>query len=116
MAKTSEVPRRVRVYQVGSAVVWAAIWLGTAVVLRGQIGEFGAMLPILAIGAVLGLGLPPSGGLGRHLLGQCVVWAALVAATVVLSGTASLLPGLPVLGGGVVWSLVASPLLLRSRR
>jgi hypothetical protein len=116
MAKTSEVPRRVRVYQVGSAVVWAAIWLGTAVVLRGQIGEFGTMLPILAIGAVLGLGLPPSGGLARHLLGQCVVWAALVAATVVLSGTASLLPGLLVLGGGVVWSLVACPVLLRSRR
>lgn len=117
MAKTSEVPRRVRVYQVGSAVVWAAIWLGTAVVLRGQIGEFGAMLPILAIGAVLGLGPPPLGGLGRRLLGQRVVWAALVVATVVvLSGTASLLPELLVLGGGVVWSLVASPLLLRSRR
>ncbi len=68
------------------------------------------------MGPVLGLGIPPSGGTRRHLLGEGVVWAALVAATVVvLSGTAYLLPELLVLGGGVVWNLVASPLLLQSR-
>jgi len=38
------------------------------------------------------------------------------ATVVVLSGTAYLLPELLVLGGGVVWYLVAAPLLLRSRR
>ncbi|MFC4786086.1 hypothetical protein ACT8ZV_16525 [Nocardioides sp. MAHUQ-72] len=36
-------------YLWGAATVWAAIWLGTAVVLKGS-GEFAGMIPILAIG------------------------------------------------------------------
>jgi hypothetical protein len=36
-------------YLWGAAVVWAAIWIGTAVVLKGG-GDFADMIPILAIG------------------------------------------------------------------
>ena len=60
MAETSTVLRWARLYLVGSVIVWVAIWLGTAVVSRGQPGVFGAMVPTLAVGTVLGLGLPPT--------------------------------------------------------
>jgi hypothetical protein len=33
----------------GAAIVWAAIWIGTAVVLKGG-GTFADMIPILAVG------------------------------------------------------------------
>ena len=39
---------RVR-YIWGAAVIWTAIWIGTAVVLRGG-GTFADMIPILAVG------------------------------------------------------------------
>lgn len=36
-------------YLWGASIVWAAIWLGTAVVLKGG-GTFADMIPILTIG------------------------------------------------------------------
>ena len=39
---------RVR-YLVGATVVWAVIWIGTAVVLKGG-GTFADMIPILTVG------------------------------------------------------------------
>jgi F420H(2)-dependent quinone reductase len=116
MAETSTVLRGARPYLVGSVIVWVAIWLGTAVVLRGQPGVFGAMVPTLAVGTVLGLGMPPAGGGWRPFIVQGVVWSGLATATaIVLSGTAYVLPELLVLGVGVVWYLAAAPLLLGFR-
>lgn len=62
------------------------------------------MVPTLAVGTVPGLGTPPAGG-GRQLIGQCVVRSGLATAT------ADVLPELLVLGVGVVWYVVAAPLL-----
>ncbi len=54
-----------------SAIIWAAIWLGTAVVLRGG-GDFADMIPILGIGTAWFLAVVPAlvagsdrGGTGR---------------------------------------------------
>jgi hypothetical protein len=97
--------------------VWAAIWLGTGVVLRGQPGLFGAMVPTLAVGTLLGLGKPPSGGAWRQFIVQYVVWSGLATATaVVLSDTPYRLPELLVLGVGVVWYVAAAPLLRLTRK
>ncbi len=43
----------------GAALVWAAIWLGTAVVLKGG-GEFADMIPLLTIGTVWFLAVRPA--------------------------------------------------------
>ncbi|MBX6342792.1 MAG: hypothetical protein IRY97_10065 [Thermomicrobiaceae bacterium] len=40
-----------RAYLIGAAIVWAGIFLASAVVLSGT-GQFGRMLPILGGGAV----------------------------------------------------------------
>lgn len=45
-------------YLWGVAAVWAAIWLGTAVVLKGG-GDFADMIPILAVGTAYFLAVSP---------------------------------------------------------
>jgi hypothetical protein len=50
-------------YLWGAAVVWAAIWIGTAVVLQGG-GDFVDMIPILAVGTGWFLAVVPA-QLGR---------------------------------------------------
>ena len=52
-------------YLWSAATVWAAIWLGTAVVLKGS-GDFAGMIPILTVGtgwfiAVVPGQFPPAG-------------------------------------------------------
>ena len=46
--KAQSATLRVR-YLLGASIVWAAIWIGTAVVLKGG-GTFADMIPILTVG------------------------------------------------------------------
>ena len=46
-------------YLWGAALIWSAIWLGTAVVLKGS-GNFADMIPILAVGTVWFLAVSPA--------------------------------------------------------
>lgn len=102
----------VRAYWIGAEAVWGALWVATAVVLHGSTGEFGAMLPILVIGTVIGLGATRTDRL-RHRIGQIVLWTVLLIATVlVLAGSSNLPAELAVLGVGALWHLVVAPLLL----
>lgn len=72
---------------------------GSAAVLRGRTVEFGAMIAVLVIGTVVGLG---------------GVWVALVGpTTLILAGSGSLVPHLLALGGGAAWFLLVAPQLFR---
>lgn len=97
--------------RLGSSVVWALIWILTGVVLHGAPGAFGAMVAVLAVGSVLGLGVLDLPGTSRrhYVIGQLVMWAGLIAATVVvLAGSGRLVPELLVLGAGMAWDLAVS--------
>ncbi len=97
------------------ALVWAAIWLATGVVLKGG-GDFADMIPILAVGTVLN-GVSSRSAQKELVWGAAVVWAAIWLATgVVLQGGGDLADMIPVLTVGTAWFLAVSPALsARSR-
>ncbi len=52
-------------YLIGSAIVWASIWIATGVVLAGT-PYFGYMLPILLIGTAWTFAIAPAIQVGRR--------------------------------------------------
>ena len=91
------------------AIVWAAVILATAVLLKGT-GHWAALLPVLggSVGGALILPRKPgTAGVGWSLLGVAIVWAAaLLGAAVVLWATPQVLPVLLVMGAGAAVSFV----------
>ena len=91
------------------AIVWAAVVMATAALLRGT-SHWAALLPVLGgtVGGALILPRKPgTAGAGWSLLGVAIVWtAALLAAGYVLWATAYALPVLLVMGAGAAVSLV----------
>jgi hypothetical protein len=109
--------RRQRVVRVGSVVVWAVIWLLTGVVLKGASAEFGAMIPILVTGSLLGMSTVLFDASRAKLVGWLVMWAAIVGATVmILAGTPHLMWMLLVLAVGVAWYLGVAIVLWSTRQ
>jgi hypothetical protein len=96
-----------------AGAVLIVLWLGTAILLRGEMSEFGPMIAILACASIVLWG--PGGGRG-FMAGQLVMWTALVAATALLLWESARLPGMLVLfGGAAAWFVLVEP-ILRTRR
>jgi hypothetical protein len=95
-----------------AALVLVVLWLGTAVLLRGDT-EFGGMIAILACASAVLWG--PGAG-WRYAFGQLVLWAALLVATAWLLWETPHLPGMGILFGvAAAWFILAEP-ILRARR
>ncbi|MCK2215882.1 hypothetical protein MF672_019075 [Actinomadura sp. ATCC 31491] len=102
-----------RKHQIGTALVWVAMWTGTGLILRGHGDEFGSMIPLLAAGSFVGLALPGHQGMRAYLIGTLTVWAALLVATaIVLSGTAFLGPMMALLAAGAAYFVLVVPIYL----
>jgi hypothetical protein len=99
---------------IGAAVVWAGIFLASAIVLQGT-AYFGQLLPLLIVGASWFLGVIPVVASPSHrffvsFMSAIVVWVALLGGTaLILSGTPYLTPTLLVLFGGAVWFILIVP-------
>ncbi len=92
------------------ALVWAAIWLATGVVLKGG-GDFADMIPILAVGMVFN-GASSLSTPKELVWGAVVVWAAIWLATgVVLKGGGAFADMIPILAIGTAWFLAVTPAL-----
>ncbi len=101
-----------------AGAVLVALWIGTAVILRGS-DEFGAMIATLTLASIVLGGFeagarPAARGL---LVGQSVLWAALLFATAwVLWEHPGLVPMMGLFGAAAAWFLVAEPLLAARSR
>lgn len=91
-----------------AGVVVGLLWIGTAVLLRGEMSEFGPMIAILACASVV---LWDTGAPQGNVL-RFVLWIALLAAIIVLLGGSPRLPALLALfGAAALWFVGAEPLL-----
>jgi hypothetical protein len=95
-----------------AACVLVVLWVGTAVLLRGT-GQFGLMIPMLAAASAVLWG---TGSGRRFIVGQLVLWLALLLSTTVLLSDSASLPGmLALIGAATLWFTVGEP-ILRARR
>lgn len=96
-----------------AGVVVAVLWIASAVILRGS-NDFGPMIAILAAASavLVGFEVRRPGSLVPLVLGQVVLWAALVVATGwLLWESAGLWPMVALFGLAAAWFIVVEPLL-----
>jgi hypothetical protein len=99
-----------------ASVALAVLWLGTGILLRGST-DLGGMIAILACasGGVLAV-VPGRARPAIHLIGQLVLWAAILAATALVMWGSSRSPGVLLLfAGAATWFTVGEPILLAHR-
>lgn len=96
-----------------AGAVLVVLWIGTAILLRGA-SEFGPMIAILTAASAV---LAGTGAGARFLLGQVVLWGALLVATAwLLESSTSRLPVVALFAAGASWFVVVEPLLRARRR
>ena len=106
-ANPSRFAGAVRSPAVRAGVVVAALWIGSAILLRAT-SDFGA---IIAIATCASVAVWDSGG-SRGRLPRLVLWIALLAAVCVALWDSPRLPGMLVLfGAAALWFVAVEPLL-----
>lgn len=95
-----------------AATVLAALWIGTAVILKGDT-EFASMIALLAAASMVLWGT----GTGRHyVVGQFILWGPLLAGSAwVLWESPRLAPVLALFGLAALWFVIGEPTLGRRR-
>ncbi len=100
-----------------AGAVLVLLWIASAVILRAS-SDFGPMIAILAAASVVlgGYEIRGPGAVAQLLLGQVVLWGALIVATAVLLWeSANLWPMVALFGIAAAWFVVAEPLLATRR-
>ena len=91
-----------------AGILLIALWIGSAVILRGS-PDFGAMIAILACASAV-LWWPETGR--RLFFGQLVMWAALLGATaIILWSSPNLWPMFVLFGIAAAWFVIGEPLM-----
>lgn len=95
-----------------AGAVLVVLWLGTAILLRGT-SDFGGMAVTLTCASVVLWG---DGAGPRFVVGQLVLWTALLLGTaLLLSESPQLLAVLALFGAAAAWFVVAEPMLRAPR-
>jgi hypothetical protein len=106
-------PSAERVHRLGSAAVWAAMWLGSGLILRGHPDVFVSVVPLLAGGGIVSMSLPGPRGIRAYLIGSLAVAATLLTGgAVLLSDTPFAGPMLALWGTAAFCLLVVMPVCL----
>ncbi|GAA4039173.1 hypothetical protein [Nonomuraea soli] len=95
----------------GAAVVWTAMWVGCAVITRGDADAFGAMIPLLAAGSLLVLlSYAHRAAVAGYVVSSLSATAAVLAGTLlVLGDTPYLVPMVWLLGVGGLSTAALAP-------